>query len=411
MPPLSHLSLLLSPAVVYGEVNPSSYEILEGITWDSGSTSQFFDILDSSLQKLATSYDVIAIAYSGGVDSAYCLYKLHQLRGSDSLIPIYFDARTDNCSNYSTTVLDTLAMIAPGCRLEVVREGLHEVWNPAGPSLHAVPSAAAALEQRAYDLHAQVLITGCGADEIVTPPKYLGLAFLANFDISKAIARATQALSVGYGAIAEEFLAPALVPFMSSEQQFLFVAEEMHFMPPYEWLQEPYKTECRSWTESLYGLIRQKCLSQATTLAQMDAFLSVFPQSRLSRLTNCDVDVRHPFQDPEVVRAGLQVSFAEKLGSVREPVYKRRKSLLYSRMPTAFRRCVPDEKVGYSTYFEETVRYDDKAHGLLQEIGLLGSNVSLESLDLSTKLILASITRWIEGARRRDYPLHSLQEN
>lgn len=390
---------------MYGEVDPHLYEIYDDLEWGSVSSTQFFKVLDAAVQRLANDYDTIAISFSGGIDSAYCLYRLYRVCGPERVIPVYFDAPTDGHSNYLDVVRRTVAILAPECRLEEVSDDSAGYRNQARPSLHAVPAAAASIERRAHAQGAQVLVTGCGADEIITPPKYLGLNFITGLKVEKTIARFTQAISIGLGAVLEEYVAPALFApsRLSPSRRFQFAFEELHCAPPYDLLDEPFRSHCEVWTNRLYEAIREKCLRQASTLAEIDAFLSVFPLSRLRRVTDCLLDVRHPFQDPDVVRCGLQVPFADKLGSVREPVYQRRKTLLYRQMPIEFQRCVPSEKVGYSAYLQATCRYQKSDHRRLQDLRFLHPYASFESLDLSTKLILDSIARWLDAAGPQGY--------
>ncbi len=184
---------------------------------------------------------------------------------------------------------------------------------------------------------------------------------------------------------------------------FHFAFEELHCEPPYELLSEPLRTQCKLWTEHLYQVTREKCLSQASTLAEIDAYLSVFPLSRLQRVTEADLDVRHPFQELDVVRAGLEVPFADKLGSTQEHVYHRRKTLLHRRMPVEFQRCIPSNKVGYSVHLRKGTQCMEVYCDRLRGCGFLRSDAQTESLNVSTKLILASVARWVDAADCRGY--------
>ncbi|GGT54741.1 hypothetical protein GCM10010271_68260 [Streptomyces kurssanovii] len=129
-----------------------------------------------SVRWLTKDCDTIGVAVSGGLDSLMTLVHVYEVADGRRVIAFTADMRDDRGGSCVPVVSGLLADLGlADVDLEVIDPGRHAAeprWSALGPRLDARPDLNAAMNERAAERGAGVLLSGCGSDELLGVPRY-----------------------------------------------------------------------------------------------------------------------------------------------------------------------------------------------------------------------------------------------
>lgn len=420
---LTSLALYLSPAVVYGDFRPTvpwagaqrqSAEIpLQGcgaVAGDGGYGLR--DAFLASVERLLHGRERVAIALSGGLDSAAILAAVSEVAPDrlETGVAVTVDLLSDAGRSAAAEARGLIAACAPECRHVVTAADGDPAalrWDPLGPTLNAASSAHVALCQAAQRHGADLLLVGDGADELLGTPKFL-LRDLLGQGRWRALARYlgdVRCLAPGRRALASELfalLAQGLLPRrLGRRLYFALTWTDLLAEPEVPRILAPdYRQIVADWTRDWLARQLAEHPVDAGSWAAADRYDSLFPHDVIA--DGSAIPEASPFlSDPFAGRA-WSLAAADLFSEGLPTPYQRRKARVVDLIRPDLREHLPAEKATYTTYFRQQARTGriDLARGCALGLFVPGEVDALHERPEVQRLCCA-IEAWIRGAEAR----------
>lgn len=182
---LNHLALYLAPPALYGEFRPASPWTGWTLHRETAmpvktSRSQLRSVFDGTVADLIAGHDAVAVRVSGGMDSAAVLSSLARVAPADvQVTAVVTEATADSGQRASEQATGAVRTVfRDRARTDIIVLPSSEVtapaWSAVGPRLEAAPGRNAAAIAAAVTAGASLMLSGDGADELLTTPAFLG---------------------------------------------------------------------------------------------------------------------------------------------------------------------------------------------------------------------------------------------
>lgn len=408
---LSHLALYLSPPALFGEFRPASPWAGWTLRRETAlpvktSRSQLRSVFDRTVEELVAGHDAIAVRVSGGMDSAAVLSSLARIASADVHVTAFVtEAVADSGERASEQASRIVrSVFRDKARAEIVVLPRSNVaapaWSAVGPRLEGAPGRNAAAIAAAADVGATLILSGDGADELLTTPAFLGrhmaragaafslLRYLGDHRptdiVATAVASATELLlSRRTAAAACVYNALVNDPVVQGEAA----------------LDPGFAARVREWTREYDGALHD-LLSEllADGWAHAEAHLAIWPQDQLH--LGSEIPVRSPFLEQPFVGHALGLPLRERWDAELPTPYLRRKAAVAALLEPDVAAVLPRHKEGFSADLAGAT-FTDKDTPTLVDLGLVQAHTLVT--DTATVLTLRALEDWVVGALARGY--------
>lgn len=408
---LSHLALYLAPPALYGEFRPAS-------PWTGWTLQremalpvetprcQLRSVFDRTVADLVAGHDAVAVRVSGGMDSAAVLSSLARVTSADNqLTVVVTEAISDSgalASEQAGRIVQAVFQdrALPNIVVLPSSEIAAPAWSSVGPRLEAAPRRNAAAIAAAAAAGATLMLSGDGADELLTTPAFLGcrlartdgarslLRYLRDHDPSDVVAtsvasaselllrqRTTSAVRV-YNALTSNSVTTGMA---ALDPNFYTYADEWS----------------RAYDDALYDLL-EELLSDGW--AHAEAHLAIWPQDQLH--LGPELPVRSPFLEQPFVGRALGLPLWERWDAGLQTPYLRRKAAVAGLLEPGVGDVLPRHKEGFSADLAGST-FTDHDTPTLVEIGLVRAHTLVT--DTAAVLTLRALEDWVVGALERGY--------
>jgi asparagine synthase (glutamine-hydrolysing) len=406
---VERLALYLSRPALQWEFRPSSPWVgtdaerpLPPAPSSQGSLSDLQYAFCSALEEVIGEAESVAVAVSGGLDSAAVLYWSHRIAARRQVkILVLTIPLTDDMGRSNVEVVRQLRdALAPSAEIVYVRaaDG-REAWDPRGPGFDAMPSLRRAENELARQHGAEVVITGVGADELLGTPRYLlpylmlrprdALRYMRDL---RGVSRAGAALLEVLGTLG------LLLPRRLSTKLYWAASNpEVCGVEPSPLLAEAHCERVRTWTSDwIDQAIRTS--SRQRTWAARDGFDAIYPYELLPAAGS--VPEVSPFLVGKFVSYARGLPLACRFEGHHRTSYHRRKAILLRLIPSDHWPVLPRQK---QIFFNEIAAHhapiDVHAARRCGELGLIDPRAT--EADLKSRMMVAALEAWIRGAEAR----------
>lgn len=412
---LNNLALYLSPAALFGEFRPASPWTGWTLQRETAlpvmtSRSQLRAVFDRTVEELIAGHDAVAVRVSGGMDSAAVLSSLARIASADiQLTAIVTEAITDSgerASDQASRIVRTV--FRDQARVEIVVLPRSRVaapaWSTVGPRLEAAPGRNAAAIVAAADAGTTLMLSGDGADELLTTPAFLGrrlaqvgvlnlLRYLRDHEPADIVATAvssTAELVLSRKPESAAHVYNALISNPAGEAEAA--------------LDPAFAARVREWSREYDGAL-QDLLTELLSdgWAHAEAHLAIWPQDQLH--LGSEVPVRSPFLEQPFVGHALGLPLRERWDARLPTPYLRRKAAVASLLEPGVAAVLPRHKEGFSADLAGSTLTDRDTPALVA-VGLVRPRTLVT--DTATVLTLRALEDWVTGALSRGYePMRS----
>jgi asparagine synthase (glutamine-hydrolysing) len=370
------------------------------------SRSRLRSVFDRTVEELVDGHDAVAVRVSGGMDSAAVLSSLARIPSTDvQVIALVTEAIADSgerASEQASRIV--LSAFRDETRAKIVvlpsSKVARPAWSAVGPRLEAAPGRNAAAITAAAGLGATLMLSGDGADELLTSPAFLGchlarasgsfslLRYLRDHGcadiVSTAIASASELLLRKQTDV-EARVYYALISSPAGEGETV--------------LDPTFAAHVRQWSRGYDGALQDllpELLSDGW--AHAEAHLSIWPQDQLH--LGSEIPVRSPFLEQPFVGHALGLPLWERWNAELPTPYLRRKAAVAALLEPAVAATLPPHKKAFSADLAGSIFTDHDTPALV-DLGLVRASTLV--VDTATVLTLRALEDWVRGALHRGY--------
>jgi hypothetical protein len=355
--------------------------------------------------------EVVAVALSGGLDSLAVLYHCAGLcrREGRRLVALVDEMLDDQGVPASALAASLIEAFAIDCELHVVGTDPRRLppphWSPAGPRREALPRAFAALIEQAAALGARVVLTGCGADELLQATPFLTAAQLRAGRWQAAWRYAADEALYGGAVLGLAQLLAMAAPRLPTRTSFaLYLAAhypDVRTPFPGDVLADRYRAHALGYYRAWLERWRERFVAQGRDWVLAAAWDCVFGCDMLESLG--PVPHRSPFLEPDFASFALAIPLHERYTPEHRLPYHRYKHLVLSLYPRRLWPLLPEHKHLYRKAIPEyAVRLLQGRRLWCRELGLvrdLPDQALVANPSIACKL--AALEEWIDGALER----------
>ncbi|MDH2393755.1 asparagine synthase-related protein [Streptomyces sp. HNM0663] len=361
---------------------------------------------NESVRALTDGVDTLGVAVSGGLDSLMTLAHVHAVAEGRRVIAFTADMTDDKGRSCVPVVSRLLADLGlTGVDLEVIDPARHAAeprWSALGPRLDARPDLNAAMNERAAERGAGVLLSGCGSDELLGVPRYAAVPIARRHGLGAARRYAADVARSGPGLFGEALAllagcAPA--PLRAAAYWAVNWPEWVRPAAP-ALLAEPYRSAATRWGREWVADRIADHAGRGRSWAQADAYDAFYPHETIPQAG--PVPEVSPFLTDTFLSAAFAVPLADRYRPDLPTGYWRCKSLVLSLLPPALLRHVPRCKQYFSAALGDQARSLDPSAPLLAvECGLIERAALGRETDPAALLAVSAIEQWLLGAVER----------
>ena len=370
------LALYLSPFVLSREIrpyqDPSVFPSFVDETnvfciepamaqWDGGSLTKLSTALSEVVYNAMKSCNRVAVALSGGLDSALIAQKVIESAGKSGekceILLLTSDMRDEkgrSSAQLAKKLFSPLSRLSQTSlsflTLDTIEESKRE-WNPLGPALEAIPESANALVRKAAKEGAEIVFYGDGADELFTVPD-LAFQFIKHhlpknqqkllWDDMKKTSQSFSLSSAFFSSVMSKNLAKSV--FLKSQYP--------RGWPSINILKSPYREYVLSWTNNVFQTIEATLFHAYSdkdnkSVASMAAWMQAFPQRRpdsekIQRIS--------PFLAQEVVESAVSLPLRYRWNPKFSTSYQRTKAPIAEMLSSNIRENIVGDKMIYTNH-------------------------------------------------------------
>lgn len=413
---LRNLALYLARPALFGEFRPASPWTGWTLQRETAlpvkaSKSQLRSVFDRTTKDLVAGHDTVAVRVSGGMDSAAVLSSLARIASHDiHVTAIVTEAIADSGARASEQAARILRAVFPDtARADIIVLPGSKVatppWSAIGPRLEASPGRNAAAITSALEVGATVVLSGDGADELLTTPAFMGgrlartdgifslLRYLLDHEPSDVVTTAVASMSESLLRRRTEPAARVYSALIADAAGAGEAVLDHTFAPSViRWSQE--------YDDALRSLLAE-LLSEGW--AHAEAHLAIWPQDQLH--LGAEIPVRSPFLEQPFVGHALGLPLSERWDAAQPTPYLRRKAAVAALLEPDVAAVLPRHKEGFAADLGGAV-FTDRDTPKLVDLGLVRANALVT--DTAAVLTLRALEDWVTGALDRGYePLHS----
>lgn len=378
---------------------------------DSSSVSDLRDAFQTAIRGCVGDADVVAVMYSGGLDSTSVLVQAAEICKADGRRLLALVWNLDDQFGVPTGQLAhrQLKAMQVDCELHVLpvdwRSLPEPEWSPGGIRLDYYTRLHRAMVDRAVEAGAEVLLTGVGGDEVLAAWQFMTpqLAAARRWRELRGYqagmlkgGSATEVLGE-LGALAARRLSPE-----RSFDLYSGIAYGSFLQPlPVPVLRPDYRgivrEEAVRWRRDRLELF----VDRGQTWADASLWDSVYPLAYAAHPTGVPIYEASPFLEPGFIEFALGLPLVDRFHYSDAPPYHWYKPLHFGLLPTAYRAVAPQYKQSYSHIFRE-YQLDVIPDGELESVrlGLVEPRDKRDLDRIHTRLpaALRNVEVWIRGA-------------
>ena len=358
--------------------------------------------LDRELVSIAAEHERIAVLMSGGLDSAAILHRLVRLVGGERVVAVTADLTDDRGASSASVAAKLTAAIDPAVEIVVAEPdpATPARWSPVAPRLDAAPHHNDALLLAAARSGSTVVLTGNGGDEIFGAPRFLSGHLAAAKQWRKLLSYAADTSLYSLEATWKEPLSAVSdrLPRRLMTAVYHRVAWQELNRPTPAVLAERWRPVVETWSREWHHRIA-RIEAALGSWAHLDAWWNVFPLAPLAVGVD-DIEVRHPFLAPRVLRAALARPVSDRYDHTWPYAYWRAKAGGVSLFDSSLLASLPTVKQTFRTTLLAGHRLDGEPTALL-DAGILRApgRANDELFDLRASVVES----WLREALRRGY--------
>jgi hypothetical protein len=368
----------------------------------AGAVGGFQSAFGAQVREALAGHDCVAVAFSGGMDSAAVLYAAWQTcRDQDRrLVAVTLGQRDDDGRRTDRVAAEVAAALGIGCELVTV-DGPAErwpepSWAPAGPRFDAEPRLHRAIAETAMRHGAQVLLHGLGADQLIKAPRFLAAELLlAGRPRAAAGFAADRRRDGGLPAELAALAARALRPPARAAAYLAFARRDLaDSVSPV--LTEAAAVHARRWLAGAVRRVRADHARSGRSWAAAEAIDALFPIDMLDQSTG--LPERAPFLTPPVAASAWRIPLTDRYRHTLPSPYFRAKALVLSLLPDRVQQAlVPHRQRGYHSYSAYWQAAGDTAPRLTA-LGLVRPDWRERCRSAFDAAMVHACERWVTGA-------------
>lgn len=366
------------------------------------------DRFAASVRDCAGDSATIAVAFSGGMDSAAVLAAAGRLCAAEGreLIAVTIDLRDDAGRRAGALAAAVIERLGVRCEHVLVRpepmRWPEPAWDPGGPRFDSEPRYHRAMSELARERGAQVMLHGLGADQLLRAPGYLGPDL-----IRAGRFRDARRYLAGRRAMARRSPLAEIVPLVVPRLAFRSAAQLYHALSsPYAAgegvaavLADDWQAVAQKWLAGFerdglrWHLQRRWRWSLAASHDQMFPFDHLPPSTELPEVS--------PFLRPGFAAYALGLPPAVRFGGPGPTPYLREKWLVLGLLPPGVRTVLPHRRLrGYQAFesYWKTVGGDAPC---LRELGLVPGDWHRRCRDAFELQMVNACEHWVAQATQR----------
>lgn len=424
---LINLSLLFSRPSIVNEFVPKSLWVgQESVdisknfvpSFKGGSISSIKLAFEKVLTSKLKSHKVIGIAYSGGLDSLAIIKVVDSICKSlgKKLIAITANLHNDLDEKISEKAISILKHLKVECKHITIdpksisfNDSLY--WNVDRPRMEALPHLAQRIMQEAINNGATILLSGNGADGLVTCPKFMLLDYFKASLYSNAIQYLKDISRSGLWTFKRESLSlfshllneknKVKLYWASNNSELSFPDEHYHLKPYY-----------RRNSTIFYKNFVKKNLEDLIKLNKLWSEMEIidFLSHNQLLLPTGEIETYSPFEDNDFITEAIKLpTYLRYNGKLASP-YLRQKSLLVDIIGIQYQNILPQKKETFRDFIMKNDVQSRVQPEILVEKGILDGDYikKLNTDDVYESNLVARITvveLWLRQALERGYSL------
>jgi asparagine synthetase B (glutamine-hydrolysing) len=378
--------------------------------WPGGASdvSELGDRFAASIRDCVGSSAKIAVAFSGGMDSAAVLTAAASLCAAEGreLMAVTIDLSDDTGQSAGALAATLIERLGLRCELALVRpepaRWPEPAWDPGGPRFDSEPRYHRAMAELARERGAQVLLHGIGADQLLRAPGYLAPDL-----IWAGRPKDAWLYLAGRRAMARRSLPPELVPLVMPRLAGRSVAQLYHALsspyPPGEGvsgvLAGRWRDVAHQWLADFERAALRWHLERRWSWSHAAGWDQLFPVDHLVAAT--DLPETGPFQHPGFVAYALRLPLPERFSARHPTPYLREKCLILRLLPAEAETALPQSRLrgyqAFQSYWEMTG--GDAPY--LCELGLIRPDWRRYCRDAFELQMVNACEHWAAQARER----------
>ncbi|MGH3679397.1 MAG: asparagine synthase-related protein [Natronosporangium sp.] len=404
---LAGLARLFAIPVLFGEFAPASYWQGVDLVWPppppaASTGGDLGEAFAAAVARCAGEAGTVAVALSGGVDSLAVLWHVLALLPARQVHAFTANLIDDGGVPAARLVdrqLDALGL-SKRVRLHVVdpdRCVTAPGWSPYGPRMDALPSLNASIAQLAAQVGAEVLLSGNGADELLSTPRYAMVEVAAVHGLRAArryladMARAEHGRTGEYAAVAARMLpAAARVRAYAAVTWPDWCAPQVSPV-----LARTWRESALSWTRQWVAEVLDGHANARRGWAAAAARDCWWPRAYLP--PSGPIREASPFCDSSFAAAAWARPLGERYDPAGRSTYLRVKGAVAALFPSGVRADLPATKRYYTTALARAYARPVSVP-TAAAVGLLDPSAAATTNCTATKMTTAAVEAWLAGA-------------
>ncbi|MGI8450463.1 MAG: asparagine synthase-related protein [Streptosporangiaceae bacterium] len=370
-----------------------------------GSTGAFRDAFGSAVRDAMDDHPSVAVAFSGGMDSAAVLYTAWRVCQQEGrrLVAVTLAEDDDEGRRTQDVARSVAGALAIGCELAVVDDQAarwpEPAWTPLGPRFDAEPRLHRALAETARGAGAGVLLHGHGADQMLRSPRFMtGELMAARRPAAAARYAADRRASRELGAEGAALAARAMRAAPGATAYLTFARKDLA-EPASPVLTAAAAAAARQWLAGTVTSLRADHARRGRSWATAGAVDALFPIDALDPST--ELPEPAPFLAPPVAASAWRIRLTKRYGETLPTPYFRAKSLVLGLMPGQVQQALVGHRqrgyLAYSRYWQAAGTQAPR----LEALGLVRPGWLAHCRSAFDAAMVHACENWVTGAEER----------
>ncbi|HEY8472693.1 MAG TPA: asparagine synthase-related protein [Natronosporangium sp.] len=417
---LAGLARLFATPVLLGEFAPSSYWRGVELVWPhpQPASSDGGDLVEAFAAAVARSVgdaDQVAVLLSGGIDSLAVLWHvlaLDAVRQVHAFTANLVDDTRASAAAVVARLLDDLGL-SNRVTLHIVEPDrclATPAWSPYGPRLDALPAVNATIARLAAQVGANVMLSGSGADELMSAPRYAVAEVAALHGRRAARQYVSDIAGAGHGRTGEyAALAMRFLPGDLRTRAYAAVTWPEWCAPLVSPVVAPrWRDDALTWARQWVADVLDGHTIAQRTWAMAFARDCWWPRAYLPPAG--PVAEGSPFCDRDFVAAVCAKPLGERYDPVGRSPYLRVKGMVAALFPPDVRAKLPVAKRYYTGALARAYA-GPAAAPTAAAVGLLDPTAVAATECVATKMTTAAVEAWLSGAVAAGADVGSASQN
>lgn len=404
---LAGIARLFVTPVLFGEFAPASYWQGVDLVWPypqpAGSGGrEFKETFAAAVARCVGEADTLAVAVSGGIDSLAVLWHLFTLEPARRVHAFTANLIDDGGIPAATVVTDQLDALGLSKRVQ-----LHVVdpdrcvatpgWSPYGPRMDALPAVNATIAHLAAEVGADVLLSGSGADELLSVPRYGVVEVAAAHGLRAARRYLADMTGAGHGRTGElAAIAARVLPAGPRARAYAAVTWPEWCVPQASpILASRWRDEALAWARHWVADVIDGHEVARLSWAAAHARDSWWPRAYLP--PSGPINEVSPFCDSDFAAAVCVRPLGERYDPTGRSPYLRVKGMVAALFPTEVRARLPATKRYYTRALTRAYA-GPVAVPTAAAVGLLDPATAATTECTATKMTATAVEAWLTGA-------------